>query len=524
MAFDTVEQSARGSAVARTFLIADIRGYSTFTRERGDDAAARLATSFADLARDAVEARSGRVIELRGDEALAVFESTSQAVCAGLEFQEACREASDEDPDHPLPVGIGIDSGEAIPVEDGYRGKALNMAARLCSKAAAGEVLVTREAADLASDLPEVEFDSRGAVELKGFDRATELFQARFSTETTVVPGPEAPTEPLPPELDEPLPLLGREHELRWLRGTWRQARRSRGRVLFVSGPAGIGKTRLAEMLGSIAHARSTTTPTLHVLDGLDVFEEAIPALVDSMEAIASRPVLVLGLFRDDAARQALAELVGQADTRGDGHRRLAPLGLDGVIGIARTYVGEVDELPAESMLRASGGVPARMHELISEWARDEAKRRLTAAAEWLAAGKSKQDAGLEFANNVIALKLGRIYAAPDKDGLAQSCPYKGLAAFEASDAPYFYGRERLVGELAARTVGMGLLSVGGRSGSGKSSAVMAGLLPSLAAGLLPGSERWGQAVVRPGERSMDALEMALAAGDPAERVVLVVD
>ena len=37
----------RGSV--RTFLIGDIRGYTTFTRERGDDAAARLASKFAEL-------------------------------------------------------------------------------------------------------------------------------------------------------------------------------------------------------------------------------------------------------------------------------------------------------------------------------------------------------------------------------------------------------------------------------------------------------------------------------------------
>ena len=63
----------------RTFLIADVRGYTRFTRERGDAEAARLAERFAELARDAVEARSGRVIELRGDEALAVF----VVVCPG---------------------------------------------------------------------------------------------------------------------------------------------------------------------------------------------------------------------------------------------------------------------------------------------------------------------------------------------------------------------------------------------------------------------------------------------------------
>ena len=47
--------------VVLTFLIADVRGYTSFTREHGDTAAARLAKTFADLARDAVEARGGRI-------------------------------------------------------------------------------------------------------------------------------------------------------------------------------------------------------------------------------------------------------------------------------------------------------------------------------------------------------------------------------------------------------------------------------------------------------------------------------
>jgi class 3 adenylate cyclase len=102
-----------------TFVIADVRGYTRFTRERGDAAAASLAKKFADHSRDAVEARGGRVLELRGDEALAVFESPAQAVRAALELQATCAEESRSDPDFPLPVGIGIDSGEAVPVEEG---------------------------------------------------------------------------------------------------------------------------------------------------------------------------------------------------------------------------------------------------------------------------------------------------------------------------------------------------------------------------------------------------------------------
>ena len=59
----------------RTFMIADVRGYTSFTQSHGGEAAAQLAAAFAEIAREGVEARGGEVIELRGDEALAVFTS-----------------------------------------------------------------------------------------------------------------------------------------------------------------------------------------------------------------------------------------------------------------------------------------------------------------------------------------------------------------------------------------------------------------------------------------------------------------
>jgi class 3 adenylate cyclase len=64
----------------RTFLIADIRGYTAFTREHGDEAAAVLASRFAEIVREGVEARDGDLAELRGDEALAVFGSARLAL------------------------------------------------------------------------------------------------------------------------------------------------------------------------------------------------------------------------------------------------------------------------------------------------------------------------------------------------------------------------------------------------------------------------------------------------------------
>ena len=440
--------------------------------------------------------------------------------------------------------------GEAIPVEGGFRGKALNMAARLCSKAVGGQLLVTRGVAEGARDAEDLTFESREAVELKGFDELVELVEARSGrTPPGIVHQGSASPSPVPSELDAPTTLVQREHELRWLRGTWRQARRAHGRIVFVSGPAGLGKSRLAaelaahvqlegatvhfvgsggsggaEALRAIEQAASTTTSTLLIVDDLALHPGAVDLLAGSAEAIGMRPVLLVCLLRAADGNLALSRLIEHMDVRGDGHRVLGPLDLGGIYEIAHSYVDDADELPAESILRSSGGVPARIHEIVSAWARDEAQRRLAAAAEWFTEGKKKQSEGLEFASGVIALKLRGIYDPAGADDLRGSCPYKGLAPFEPSDAGSFFGRERLVGELAARTVGTGLLAIVGASGSGKSSLIMAGLLPSLSVGLLPGSDRWNQVTMRPGTHPTKELETALATAERNSRTVVVVD
>ena len=207
----------------------------------------------------------------------------------------------------------------------------------------------------------------------------------------------------------------------------------------------------------------------------------------------------------------SLGALVGVLDVRGDGHRVLGPLDVEAVREICRIYAGdEVSEAPIESIARSSGGVPGQVHEVMSAWAREEATRRLEAAAQWLTTGRGQRSAGLGFANNVIGLKLDRIYRVPEA-GEETVCPYKGLASYGEEDARFFFGRENLVGELAARSVGVGFLGVVGASGSGKSSVVAAGLRSSLAAGLLPGSANWRQVALRPGEHPMAELSSALA-------------
>jgi energy-coupling factor transporter ATP-binding protein EcfA2 len=66
-------------------------------------------------------------------------------------------------------------------------------------------------------------------------------------------------------------------------------------------------------------------------------------------------------------------------------------------------------------------------------------------------------------------------------------CPYVGLAAFREGYEKYFFGRERLVNTLAEQVAAARLVAVVGPSGSGKSSLVLAGLIPLLKRGALPG-------------------------------------
>jgi class 3 adenylate cyclase len=174
-------QSTHGPV--RTFLIADIRGYTRYTEEYGDAAAARLAARFADVVRDGVEMRGGELIQLRGDEALAVFESARQAIRAAMDLQAMFSNETNADAELPFHVGIGIDSGEAVPVDDDYRGAALNVAARLSALAHGDEVLTSAGTVRLAGRLPGLRYVDRGEARLKGIHGPTHVMRIAWEDE-----------------------------------------------------------------------------------------------------------------------------------------------------------------------------------------------------------------------------------------------------------------------------------------------------------------------------------------------------
>src|SRR5262245_33808793 len=125
----------------RTFLFADMRGYTAYTQEFGDEAASALAGRFADVVRTAMPQFEGELLELLGDGALCVFRSARQAVRAAVSLQRAFRSPGEGAEPFSLGVGMGLDCGEAVAAQGEYHGAALNRASRLCSTAKGGEIL-----------------------------------------------------------------------------------------------------------------------------------------------------------------------------------------------------------------------------------------------------------------------------------------------------------------------------------------------------------------------------------------------
>jgi WD40 repeat protein/DNA-binding SARP family transcriptional activator/energy-coupling factor transporter ATP-binding protein EcfA2 len=97
--------------------------------------------------------------------------------------------------------------------------------------------------------------------------------------------------------------------------------------------------------------------------------------------------------------------------------------------------------------------------------------------------------------------------AEPDRD---IRNPYKGLRAFGEADAADFFGREQLTQALVERIREERFLAVVGPSGSGKSSVVLAGLVPALRAGAVPGSAGWAIVVTTSGPYPLEELEAGL--------------
>jgi class 3 adenylate cyclase len=192
-----------------------------------------------------------------GDSTFSVFDDPAGAVRAAAEILATMRTTS-------WPGGIDISvrasvyTGPAIERDHDYYGTTVNRAARLRSQAGRGQALVSGSTADLVHDrLPVgLALVRVGLLQLQDIPELEEAFELIDAGRDSA--GPSTTTEPASPAQGRrrwamlPVPLrsasttfAGRGTDLTLLLDSFREARRGRGRAVFIGGDPGIGKTRL---------------------------------------------------------------------------------------------------------------------------------------------------------------------------------------------------------------------------------------------------------------------------------------
>jgi adenylate cyclase len=133
-----------------TFLFMDLVGFTALTAEQGDESAAEVALSLYAHVRYLLPAHRGEEIKTIGDAMMVRCEDPRQGLELGLRIAEQIGDQADFPP-----LRVGVHTGSAIHRDGDWYGSAVNVAARLCSAAGGGEVLVsdaTREAAGTSPD------------------------------------------------------------------------------------------------------------------------------------------------------------------------------------------------------------------------------------------------------------------------------------------------------------------------------------------------------------------------------------
>jgi hypothetical protein len=184
-----------------------------------------------------------------------MFPSSLDAVLAAVAIQRGLTAAE-------VPVRIGIHVGEVIVEPDDLTGDAVNIASRVESFAAPGGVMLSDSAYDQIRNRSDVGVVGLGRFRLKNVGRLFEPYAV--SADGIAVPDPDALDgkgerfASLPSNLPDPVgPLIGRAADVAAL-----VELAHRHRVVTITGPGGVGKTRTLVELGPTSPARSTCTAT----------------------------------------------------------------------------------------------------------------------------------------------------------------------------------------------------------------------------------------------------------------------
>ncbi len=257
-------------------MFTDIVGY-TQLMQQDEQLSLQIRKRHRDVIEQSHKAFEGEVVSYLGDGTLSLFANALDAVRCAIELQKEFSESPE------VPLRIGIHLGNVIIESDAIIGDAVNIASRMESFSVAGGVLVSDSVQDQIRNRPEIETISLGKYQLKNVDRPYEIFAISVSGLTVPDPdhleGKGGKTAILPGGLPTPAtPLLGRDEEVREVLSNL-----NKYRVVTITGPGGIGKTRLAiEVSHHVADdfvGRLTFVPMVNILDASGFIQGLASAL-----------------------------------------------------------------------------------------------------------------------------------------------------------------------------------------------------------------------------------------------------
>jgi predicted ATPase/class 3 adenylate cyclase/DNA-binding CsgD family transcriptional regulator len=290
------------------FLFTDIEGSTALLQTLGDGVYAQVLAAHRALIRSALAAHAGQERDTQGDGFFAVFSSPRECAAAVLEVQQAL-EGRDWPAGARVRVRMGVHCGEASRTAAGLAGLEVHRAARVAAVAHGGQVLLSESAAVLVRDWlpPGAVLTDLGVHRLKDLGRPERLFQLHAEGLQAEFP----PVRSLGnPRLRHNLPsqatsFVGRAAELAELRSLLAGG----ARLVTITGPGGIGKSRLALQVAAdaldgegdgvwLAELAPVTGPELvarTVATVLDVREDPGQPVLDTLaEAVGDRSLLVV--------------------------------------------------------------------------------------------------------------------------------------------------------------------------------------------------------------------------------------
>ena len=218
-----------------TIMFTDVEGSTRLLSTRGFTESHEIMRAYETIIDEKVAEHAGRRIKGLGDGFMISFGSVRHGVECALDIQRSIAEYSKQNPERKVKVRIGLNTGEVVEEAGDIFGAAVNVAARVASKARGGEILVSDVVRQLVGPVSEMTFEYRGRYKLKGFPDRWRLHE--------VTPGEVKETPRALPSGDG---YVGREQERLDIRMFMDRAMTGSGGMLFITGAPGIGASRLA--------------------------------------------------------------------------------------------------------------------------------------------------------------------------------------------------------------------------------------------------------------------------------------